>query len=364
MAKAKYTKDKDGYFQTKVWDGTYINGKKHRITLRTRKSSKALEDMVIKHNQNLKDRNYIRTSDVTFIEYAREWKNVYKSDLSKNTQAMYDNIIEKHLYAIHCKIGEVNRMHYNMLISSTIGDRTKQQISMTFKQIIKSAIRDKLLPAVSFDEIFADSIKIKYKSPEKRALTENEKNAIFKADFPDADKAFIYLLYGCGIRRGECLALTIFDISLERSELSINKSLAFDGNNPYLKDPKTENGTRTVPIPQLVFPFLQEYIKSLKGTLLFPSGSGKYKTHSSYVKTWKRILKCINEVSNEPITDLTAHIFRHNYCARLCYQIPTISIGEIAKLLGDTDKMVIEVYNHIIEEKESPHDVVQNALAL
>ena len=45
MATAKYTKGKDGYFQARVWDGTYT-GAKHRVTLRTKKSSRALEEMV------------------------------------------------------------------------------------------------------------------------------------------------------------------------------------------------------------------------------------------------------------------------------------------------------------------------------
>lgn len=364
MAKAKYTKDKDGYFQTKVWDGTYSDGQKHRVNLRTRKSSRELENMVIEHNQQLKERSFIRKTDCSFLDYSREWKNVYKSGLSGNTLAMYDNIIEKHLSHVTCRIGELNRMHYNLLISSVKGDRTKQQIQMTFKQIVKSAIRDKLLPAGSYDEIFTDSIRISYKSPEKRALTENEKKAVFASDLSGSDKAFLFILYGCGLRRGESLALTRFDISLERRELAINKSLAFDGNNPYLKDTKTVNGARIVPIPTIIADTIELYIKSLSGTLLFPSANNGYLSKSSYVKKWERIIRQLNTVAQEPITDLTAHIFRHNYCANLCYQVPNISIGKIAELLGDTDKMVIEVYNHVIEEKERPHDIVSNALAL
>lgn len=70
----------------------------------------------------------------------------------------------------------------------------------------------------------------------------------------------------------------------------------------------------------------------------------------------------MQEVSDEPITGLTAHVFRHNYCTNLCYQIPTISIKRIAQLLGDTEKMVLEVYNHIILEKEDAATAVNNAI--
>ncbi len=364
MANTKYARGADGYFQTKVWDGTYVNGTKHRVSLRTKKSSKELENMVIEHNQRMKERSYIRKSDVTFIEYAKEWKKVYKANLSKNTQAMYDNIIEKHFVTLSCKISDINRIHYFMLINAISGTRTQQQASMTFKQIIKSAIKDKLLPASVLDEIFDDAVKIKYKSPEKRALTENEKQAVFSNNLSLPDKTFLYILYGCGLRRGEALALTRFNINLERKELTVNNSLAFDNNTPYLKDTKTVNGVRTIPIPDIVIDTLKSYLDVLKGTILFPSKSKGYMTKSSYIKMWKRIIKGLNQAAKEPITGLTAHIFRHNYCASLCYMIPEISIGKIAELLGDTDRMVIEVYNHVIEKKEKPHSVVENALAL
>ena len=47
MAKAKYTKDAAGYYKTMVWDGTFDeHGRKHRICLRSRKSSADLESKV------------------------------------------------------------------------------------------------------------------------------------------------------------------------------------------------------------------------------------------------------------------------------------------------------------------------------
>ena len=46
MAKAKYTRQKNGYFQARVWDGTYHGTQKHYITIRSKKSSKDLEEKV------------------------------------------------------------------------------------------------------------------------------------------------------------------------------------------------------------------------------------------------------------------------------------------------------------------------------
>ena len=138
--------------------------------------------------------------------------------------------------------------------------------------------------------------------------------------------------------------------------------------NPYLKGPKTVNGERKVPIPSFLNCFLAKYIKTLTGTSLFSKQSGDPMTASAYRKMWESILRKMNAAAgsteyDQKITGLTAHIFRHNYCANLCYQMPNISIKRIASLLGDTEKMVLEVYNHVLEEKENVKEVIADAIA-
>jgi len=88
MAKAKYTKGKDGYFQTKIWDGTYnSNGTKHRVTLRTDKSSKCLEDMVRELKEQVEQRNYIKPTNYTVLNYARLWLDTYKANVEKKEKS-------------------------------------------------------------------------------------------------------------------------------------------------------------------------------------------------------------------------------------------------------------------------------------
>lgn len=362
MAKAKYKQGVDGYWQTKVWDGTYNeNGTKHRITLRSKKSSRDLENQVKAMEQNVKDRKYIRQSDICVLEYARKWLGVYKSRSELNTQAMYRNIIEKHLYVLeNVKINEIARIHVLMVLNNASGmSRTQEQILMTLKQVVKSAVSDKLVAGNVYDEIF-EGISVKKVRTEKRALTSQEKSAVFKADLQPMHKAFLFLIYGCGLRRGEALALTRFDFNFKTKTLTVNKALAFDANEPYLKG--TKNGReRIVPIPTNVLFFLESYCRELPGQKLFYTRGKEFITKSSYVKMWNHILSDLNAVGAEA-DGLTAHVFRHNYCTNLCYQIPAVSIKKIAELLGDTEKMVIEVYNHIILEKEDAATAVENAL--
>lgn len=365
MAKAKYKQTAKGYWQTSVWDGTYTDtGKKKYITIRSNKSSKDLENKVIEHNQKLKNRSLVKKTDQTFYDYALMWLNVYKSNRSYNTKRMYQNIIEKHFVSIKSiRLSDISRVHYQYLINLADGkSRTQQQIHLCFKQVIKSAIADQFLPANILSGIFDNVDKIKYNAGEKRTLQIYEKKAVFTASLSPRDKAFLYILYGCGLRRGEALALTKFDVNLERSILTVQHSIYFDVNNPYIKDTKSVNGLRSVPIPSNIRPALADYMKSVKGEKLFPSSSGSWMTKSGYDRMWARILRRLQDACNEPISGLTAHVFRHNYCSNLCYQIPTISIKKIAELMGDTEKVVLDVYNHIIQEKEDAASAVENAL--
>lgn len=357
MATTKYTKGKDGYFQAKVWDGTYVNGKKHRKTLRTKKSSKALENMVKELEREVEQRKYIKQSDITFLQYARTWRSVYKAQRQNNTKAMYDNIIEKHFITLgDVKLQDIDRLHLQLLINHADGKlRIQEQIILTFKQVLRSAVADHLFPANVMEDIFRNIEPVKYVPAEKRPLTDYEREAIFKANFNEHDKIFVYLLYACGLRRGEALALTIFDFNFGKKEVTINKAHEFVKNNPMKKIPKSTNGFRAIPIPDKILPDLEAYVGDLKHrnkVYLFTMRNGQPLTKSSYDKMWSRIRKQMQEVSCEEISGLTAHVFRHNYCTNLCYQIPVISIKKIAQLLGDTEKMVIEVYNHIILEKE------------
>ena len=368
MAKAKYTRGADGYFKTNVWDGTYKpDGRKHYVPIRSRKSSADLEKKRIAFEESVRNRTNLRQSDISFLEYARKWKKVFKDGKSHNTKEMYYNIIEKHLIALDgVKLQDIGRIHLQMVLNNAAGkERTQQQIQMTFFQILQSAVADNLYPANVYETIRQNAESIKYKAAEKRPLTAAEKEAVFKADFREQDRIFVYLLYGCGLRREECIALTVFDFNLAGKEVSINRAHEFVKGKPRQKDPKTWNGFRTLPLPERIYPEVKTYVEKLRAsgkTYLFTTQRGAPASLSCYRRMWERIITAIQSAAGEPVTGLTAHVFRHNYCTMLCYQIPKISIKRIAQLLGDTERMVLEVYNHIVLEKEDAAGAVNDAV--
>lgn len=374
MPKAKYTQRSDGRYHTTVWDGSYNeDGTKHRIHLYSTKSSLDLERKVNEIRTNVKTGKYTVNESITFIEYSRKWLKSYKAVRSRNTQYMYENIIEKHLIILEgIKVSDIRRYHLQTVINeSRDRPRTCQQINVTFRQIIRAAISDKLLAANAVSDICSDIDAPRYIPTEKRALLPEEIEAISKAAFSARERAFVYIIYGCGLRRGEALALTRFDVDLKTSILTVNKALAFDVNQSYVKSTKSENGVRNVHIPPFVNEYLQQYIRTLKGTNLIAKNDGEPMTKSSYDKMWASIVKKMNTAAGgtdkvKVIYGLTAHVFRHNYCTNLCYEVPKgkISFKKIAYLMGDTEKMVHDVYSHILEQKEHSEEVINSVIAL
>lgn len=364
MAKRKYTPDKNGVYSTLVWDGTYTpDGRKHRKQLRSTKSSADLEKMVKRFQADVEARKITQPTDMTFLDYARIWAKVYKEGKELNTRKMYDNVIDVHFKVLSTvRLDAIGKYH----LLDVLRDKpaaTGEKIYMTFRQVIESAIRDKYLPPAAMGDIFDGVDRPKPVRKEKRPLTEAEKQAVLKADLDSMDKAFLWIIYGCGLRREEALALTVFDIDLKRSILAVNRALVFDSNNPQPKGTKSKNGVRSVPVPAFLTAYLKQYIKTLKGSRLFHNKDGSPMTKSGYRRMWERIQAAMGAALGSECK-LTAHAFRHNYCTALCYQIPTVSIKHIAKLLGDSERMVMEVYNHIILEKEDAAGAVEAALRL
>lgn len=135
MAK-KYKERADGRYQARVWLGEYKeNGQKKYRNVYSTKSSGDLERQIEQLKKNLKEGTYTVSVDTLFITYAENWLNVYKVSKSKNSQAMYANIIKKHFRPLEgIRLKDIKRLHFQILINNSLEHpRTCQQISITFK---------------------------------------------------------------------------------------------------------------------------------------------------------------------------------------------------------------------------------------
>ena len=114
------------------------------------------------------------------------------------------------------------------------------------KQIVKQAMTEEYI----YKDITIGITLPKKQKPQKRSLTDAEKELIAKADLSTKERTFIDILYYTGVRRGEALALTMQDIDLVNKRLKVNKNLVMKQTESEIKDsPKTAAGNRQIPIP-------------------------------------------------------------------------------------------------------------------
>ena len=73
------------------------------------------------------------------------------------------------------------------------------------------------------------------------------------------------MLYWCGIREGELLALTPADFNFERKTVSITKSYQRIDGRDVITDPKTPKSVRDIVMPDFLVDEMQDYMKQLYG---------------------------------------------------------------------------------------------------
>lgn len=355
----KYKMRKDGRYKTRVWDGTYKDGEKHYIDVYSTKSSRDLELKVKEIEEKRQHGALTKDAEKDIYLYAIEYINRSKFSVESSTRRIYLSLAEHLKYLQGCTF---NNFTYNtvqdLFNSCSATPSVCMHLKMLLNQIGKAAERDRLMPRGTTEDIFRSISVPKYRPKKKEAITEEEKERLLKTPMPLQLKCFVYTLYYAGLRKSEAVCLKVSDV--QGGLIYVSKSYGQGVDGSYLKTPKSERGTRRVPIPQNLQAVYDEYLPTIKekdGYLFSADGSQPWDS-SMLLKMWRKMQKLTN-------TDFSPHYLRHNYCTSLCYQSikeRSISPKKIAELLGDRDDMVMNVYSHIIEEKENTVDAIEKAL--
>ena len=160
---------------------------------------------------------------------------------------------------------------------------------------------------------------------------------------------YVILIIYTGLRIGELMALTWSDINFKNKTLSVNKSRAkgkVDGKTVlYIKDPKSESGTRIIPLSDRALYALQkikEYSDSSDSDLIVTNTGSE----SNITRTINRMLfraGCETEKCG-------LHALRHTFGSLLLEK--GIDLKTISYLLGHSDITVTaNIYLHITREK-------------
>ena len=106
-----------------------------------------------------------------------------------------------------------------------------------------------------------------------------------------------------GMRRGEALGLQWSDIDWAKGLIHVRRNVTFAGNQPHIGTPKTEKGTRQIPIVGM----LREYLEPVGSGERFIIGGDEPITEMTLKRTFQRIAKTID------LHGATPHVFRHSF---------------------------------------------------
>ena len=184
----------------------------------------------------------------------------------------------------------------------------------------------------------------KKKNREMLFWTKNEylKFADKMMDKPMSYYAF-QMLYWCGIRVGELLALTAEDFDFNNSAVTINKSYQRLHGEDVITTPKTEKCNRTIKMPSFLCEEMQEYISMFysptKNDRIFPI-SKSYLHHEMDRGSKQTGVKRIR-----------IHDLRHSHVSLLIDQ--GYQPAAIADRVGHETVEITDRYTHIYPSKQN-----------
>lgn len=228
-----------------------------------------------------------------------------------------------------------------------------QQFNQAFKYAMdKGYIRSNPMIDVFKPKSYKDDKVVRaLEVEEQQALTEYLINTK-PTDFPFKN-AFLMQLY-MGLRIGEVLALRNSDVDLKHNLIKVDKTLTTDKNGKVImgKSTKTYAGTRTLPIPEFLRPYVIEQMqiaKNNKDEQFFMTHNNNYADDRSANYHLRKVMK-----EQFGITDISTHSLRHSYGTR-CVEAGMRAVA-LQRLMGHTDVSITlntytSVFNKYKEEE-------------
>lgn len=146
------------------------------------------------------------------------------------------------------------------------------------------------------------------------------------------------VLYWCGIRKGELLALTRNDIDLENHTISINKTFSRSHGVDRVTTPKTLQSIRVLSIPQFLCDEIQEYLN------MFPRMSPEQRV---FPIDKFELSKLFHRLAREAgLREITIHGLRHSHVSLLISR--KYDVFEVSKRIGHKSvKTTMDIYGHL-----------------
>ncbi len=224
-------------------------------------------------------------SSITLGEWMWRWMEEYKkSILRPSTYSGYSKDIENHIIPYlgskkltQLKTSEIQK-HYNYLLESGrvkdngkgkgLSNATVRGIHMVLREALDSAVREGLIPRNPADGTSPPKIYRK----EKQVLTKDELETFMKLIENDESwYDFFYTEILTGMRAGEICGVRWEDFDEDDRTLRVVRSVDFAHGELVIGETKTEDGKRTIYLPDSLWRLLAERKKRSFSEWIFPN---------------------------------------------------------------------------------------------
>ena len=213
--------------------------------------------------------------DMSFEAFTELYIRDMKSRLKENTWLTKEHIIRTKIlpYFGKLKISEISTKEVIAWQNEMLAyrDEKKKPYSQTYLKTLHNQLSAIFNHAVRYYELRSN--------PAAKAGNmggEEHKEMLFwtkeeykKFSFEMMDKPVSFyafeMLYWCGIREGELLALTAADFDFEKETVRINKSYQRLHGEDVITTPKTKKSNRIIKMPKFLCEEMQEYLQMLYG---------------------------------------------------------------------------------------------------
>lgn len=294
--------------------------------------------------------------NLKYEEWLDIWMEKEKFFIKESTYATYTNIIENHLKPVLGKkkinnITNEDLQNFIILKLSTskknlekgLALKTVKDMTVLIKNTLKTATQNKLIPFQNFQCKFPSS----FSKSHLKTFSVEEQKILFKylINNQNSKNLGILLCLQTGLRLGEICGLQWQDINLEKSTLTICRTLQKiyikEKNKSYSKTiistPKTKTSNRIIPLNidfiNLIKPFQQN-----KNNYFITNSTNYLKPHC-YRYYYQKLLHFLN------LPKLKFHSLRHTFATQ------AIELGidckTISEILGHANmNTTLNLYVH------------------
>lgn len=396
MATIRGRKDNKGYVlrtgETYRADGRYCYAYTDRNRVRRYVYAKSLQELrakekelLVKYEQGL---DAFAAKKITlndcFDRYISQKYNL-KETTKANYIYMYNRFVRNTFgkrRIAEIRYSDVKEFYFSILQEGAKAN-TLDNVHTVVHPSLQLAVRDGLIVNNPSDSAMTEIKRSKlWDAPKRRALTIPQQKAFI--NYLESDRDYegglpiITVLLGTGMRIGECLGLRWEDLDFENRMISVNHNLTERPDSKgvcrkRIETPKTEAGTRTIPMIQEVFDaFLSEYeiqkclgfceaeIDGYSG-FVFSTATHTVYSAAAVNNAIHRAVKAYNDKEETEaqkegrmpvvLPDFSAHHLRHTFCTRLCENETNLKV--IMDIMGHADiSTTMDIYAECTKEKK------------